>query len=176
MGLNFEQYKNFKIDVINLISMYKNSVIGIVMDKEICYKNKKYIKTPNDLYAVALHLLMERSCMESIRKKAKQTMTPTIIIADSRQSINSNKLDKELQTAYLRAKNMGTHFMQFPTFCENILFADSQDFCGIQLADFCAGAIHRKYENNNDEFFCKLLPAIVSKNNNIYGPGIKLYK
>ena len=33
LGLNFEQYKNMKSDIINLISNYKNSVIGIVMDK-----------------------------------------------------------------------------------------------------------------------------------------------
>lgn len=175
IGLNFEQYKSLKLEIINLISMYKNSVIGIVMDKESCYKNKEYIKTPNDLYAVALHLLMERCCMESFRRGNKW-IKPTMIIADSRQSINSNKLDKELQIAYLRAKNMGTYFLKFPSFCESIIFVDSADFCGIQLADFCAGVIHRKYENNNEDFFDRLIPAIVSKKNNIYGPGIKLYK
>ena len=46
-------------EVIKEISKYKNSVIGIVMDKENCYKNKsEYIKNHNDLYATALHLLM----------------------------------------------------------------------------------------------------------------------
>ncbi len=98
------------------------------------------------------------------------------MIADSRQSIHSNKLDKELQIAYLRAKNMGTYFIKFPNFCESIIFVDSDDFSGVQLADFCAGAIHRKYEREDEEFFNKLLPAIVTKRNNIYGPGIKLYK
>ncbi len=98
------------------------------------------------------------------------------MIADSRQSINSNKLDKELQIAYLRAKNMGTHFVKFPNFCESIIFVDSDDFSGVQLADFCAGAIHKKYEREDNEFFNVLLPAIVSKNDNIYGLGIKFYK
>ncbi|MCI8548955.1 MAG: DUF3800 domain-containing protein [Bacilli bacterium] len=176
LGLNFEQYKNMKLEIISVISRYKNSVIGIVMDKESCYKNKDYIKSPNDLYAVALHLLMERSCMETTKKKQKEDLIPTIMIADSRQSINSNKLDKELQISYLRAKNMGTHFVKFPNFCESIIFVDSDDFSGVQMADFCAGAIHKKYEREDNEFFNVLLPAIVSKKNNIYGPGIKFYK
>lgn len=175
LGLKFEQYKNMKMEIIKFISKCKNSVIGIVMDKESCFRNKDYIQTPNDLYAVALHLLMERCCMETTRKHGRDTMIPTIMIADSRQSINSNKLDKELQIAYLRAKNMGTHFVKFPNFCESIIFVDSDDFSGVQLADFCAGAIHKKYENKNEEFFNELLPGIVTKGNNVYGPGIKLY-
>ena len=114
--------------------------------------------------------------METTNKKQKEDLIPTIMIADSRQSINSNKLDKELQIAYLRAKNMGTHFVKFPNFCESIIFVDSDDFSGVQMADFCAGAIHKKYEREDNEFFNVLLPAIVRKKNNIYGPGIKFYK
>lgn len=174
LGLNFEQYKNMKLDIINSISKYRKSVIGIVMDKESCYKNKEYINTPNDLYSVALHLLMERSCMETT--KNKETVVSTIMIADSRRNVNNNKLDNELKTAYLRAKNMGTYFVKFPSFCENIVFVDSNDFSGVQIADFCAGAIHKKYEKQDDEFFNALMPAIVSKKGNIYGPGIKIYK
>lgn len=176
IGLNFEQYRNMKEEIIKFISQYKNSVISIVADKESCYKNKDYINTPNDLYAVELHLLMERYCMEIYKDKEHKKEKPTIMIADSRQSINSNKLDKELQIAYLRAKNMGTHFIEFPNFCENIIFADSDDFSGIQIADFCAGAIHRKYENEDDTFFNKLIPAIRKHKGTIYGPGVKLYK
>lgn len=43
LGLNFEQYKNMKSDIVKMISNYKNSVIGIVMDKEYCYKNRSDI-------------------------------------------------------------------------------------------------------------------------------------
>lgn len=64
LGLNYEQYKNMKLEVIRTISEYRASVIGIVVDKEECYKNKEYINDSNDLYAVALHLLMERYSME----------------------------------------------------------------------------------------------------------------
>lgn len=176
IGLDFEQYKNMKLEIIRMISQYKNSVIGIVVDKESCYKNKDYIDNSNDLYAVALHLLMERYSMETMKKSNKGIIKPVIMIADSRQSMNSSKLDKELQIAYLRAKNMGTHFVNFPNFCEGIIFVDSDNFTGIQLADFCAGAIHRKYEQGDDTFFNELIPAIASKKNNIYGAGIKLYK
>lgn len=178
IGLTFEQYKNMKLEIIKIISEYKASVIGIVVDKEECYKNKDYINDANDLYAVALHLLMERYSMEIKHKHSseKETMKPVMMIADSRQSMNSKKLDKELQIAYLRARNMGTHFNKFPNFCEGIIFVDSDNFTGVQLADFCAGAIHRKYEQKDDTFFNELIPAIASKKDNIYGAGIKLYK
>lgn len=176
LGLNFEQYRNMKLEIIRKISEYKSSVVGIVVDKEECYKSKDYINDANDLYAVSLHLLMERYSMEVIKKNSKGVMKPVIMIADSRQSMNSRRLDKELQIAYLRAKNMGTHFVKFPNFCEGIIFVDSDNFTGVQLADFCAGAIHRKYEQNDDTFFNELIPAIASKRNNIYGAGIKLYK
>lgn len=131
-------------------------------------------KKANNLYAVALHLLMERSCIKINNKRNHEI--PIMMIADSRQSINSNKLDKELKIAYLRAKNMGTHFMKFPNFCENIIFVDSDDFSGVQIADFCAGAIHKKYETDQEEFFNALLPAIITRKDSIYGAGIKLYK
>ena len=146
LGLNFEQYKSMKNEIIHMISRYQNSVISIIIDKENAYKNKEYIQNSNDLYAVALHLLMERVCMEITSKHGRDTLIPTMVIADSRKNDNNNKLDKELQIAYLRAKNMGTHFIKFPNFCESIVFVDSDYYSGIQLADFCAGAIHKKYE------------------------------
>ena len=174
-GLNYEQYEQMRFDIVNLISKYNQSVIGIIMDKESCYKKKSYIDDPDDLYAVALHLLMERCCMEST-KNDKKNPKPTIMIADSRQSINNNRLDKQVKIAYRRAKNMGTHFVKFASFAESIIFVDSDDFPGIQIADYCAGIIHKKYEKEDEKYFEKLLHAIVKKDDNIYGPGIKFYK
>lgn len=175
-GLTFEQYDNMRTEITQLISNYKNSVVASVMDKESCYRNKDYIKTPNDLYATALHLLMERYSMQvgSIRKL--EDLKPIVIIADSRQSVNNNKLDKQLQLAYLRAKNMGTHFVKFPAFAEGIIFVDSDNFSGIQLADYCAGIIQKKYEFKDEKFFKVLEPGIRKHHSSIYGPGIKLYK
>lgn len=145
LKLFFEQYKNMKLEIIKEISKYKNSVIGIVMDKENCYKNRmEYIKNHNDLYATALHLLMERASMQITNKFGKRdNLIPAMLIADSRKNDNNNKLDKELQIAYLRAKNMGTHFIKFPNFCESIVFVDSDYYSGVQFADFCAGAIYK---------------------------------
>ena len=177
LKLSFEQYKNMKLEIVREISKYKNSVIGIVMDKENCYKNKsEYIKNHNDLYATALHLLMERCSMQIANKfKKRDNLKPAMLIADSRKNDNNNKLDKELQIAYLRAKNMGTHFIKFPNFCESIVFVDSDYYSGVQFADFCAGAIYKKYENHNDDFFEELKSAIRKHNNSINGAGIKLY-
>ena len=177
LGLTFEQYKNMKKDIIEMISGYKNSVIGIIMDKENCYRNRTDIKNHNDLYAFALNLLMERVCMEISDREGRNAMTPALMLTDSRKNDNNNKLDKELQIAYLRARSLGTHYIKFPNFCESLVFIDSNYSCGIQCADFCAGAIHKKFENDDDTFFNLLLPAIrTNKSNKIYGYGVKLYK
>ncbi len=177
LGLNYEQYINMNTDIINMISQYKNSVVGIVMDKESCYKNKKAINNHNDLYAFALNLLMERFCMEISDRDGRNATTPAMMFTDSRKNDNNNKLDKELQIAYLRAKNLGTYYIKFPNFCESLVFIDSSYSSGIQCADFCTGAIHKNFEANDNRFFNLLLPAIrKNKNNNIFGYGIKLYK
>lgn len=177
LGLNYEQYINMNTDIINMISQYRNSVIGIVMDKESCYKNHKAINNHNDLYAFALNLLMERFCMEISDRDGRNAVTPAMMFTDSRKNDNNNKLDKELQIAYLRAKNLGTYYIKFPNFCESIVFIDSSYSSGIQCADFCAGAIHKNFEANDNRFFNLLLPAIrKNKENKIFGYGIKLYK
>lgn len=177
LNLSLAQYKDMKIDIIKMLSEYKSSVIGIVMDKENCYKNKKDINDHNDLYAFALNLLMERVCMEISDRHGRNSMIPALMFTDSRKNDNNNKLDKELQIAYLRARSLGTHYIKFPNFCESLVFLDSAYSAGIQCADFCAGAIHKKFESNEDTFFDLLLPAIrCNKSNNINGYGIKLYK
>ena len=175
LGLTYEQNIELKNEMLDIISKYKNSTFGIVMDKEKCYKEKPFINNHNDLYAVAFHLLMERCCMEITGRKGRKTKIPVMLIADSRKNNTNNKLDKELQVAYLRAKNMGTHFVEFPNFCESIVFVDSDYYLGVQLADFCAGAIHRKYENDDERFFEIIKPAIRKYKGNIYGAGIKFY-
>ena len=147
------------------------------MDKLYCYKYRKDIRNHNDLYAFSLNLLMERVCMEISDRDGRNSMTPALMFTDSRKNDNNNKLDKELQIAYLRARSLGTHYIKFPNFCESLVFLDSSYSCGIQCADFCAGAIHKKFEMNDGEFFNLLLPAIrKNKHNDIYGYGIKIYK
>lgn len=71
---------------------------------------------------------------------------------------------------------MGTYFVKFPNFCDALIFVDSDYSAGIQVADFCAGAIYRKYEKEDDIFFNILKPAIRTHKGNINGAGIKLYK
>ncbi len=175
IGIDFEGIMNMKKEIIRIVNNYKNSVVGIVMDKEYCYKNKKFIQNHNDLYAIALHLLMERCCMQITDEKGRSTNIPAMMFADSRKNNNNNKLDAELQNSYLRAKNMGTHFVKFPNFCDTLIFADSDYSAGIQVADFCAGAIYRKYENEDSTFFDILKPSIRKYRKKILGAGIKLY-
>lgn len=176
MGIDYKKIMDMKKEIMGIVNNYKNSVIGIVMDKEYCYKNKEFIQNHNDLYAIALHLLMERCCMQITDEKGRNTVIPAMIFADSRKNDRNNKLDIELQSSYLRAKNMGTHFVKFPNFCDTLIFVDSDYSAGIQVADFCAGAIFRKYEKEDTMFFEILKPAIRTHKGNIDGAGIKLYK
>ena len=176
IGIDYKKIMNMKKEIMGIVNNYKNSVIGIVMDKEYCYKNKKFIQNHNDLYSLALHLLMERCCMQITDEKGRNTAMPAMLFADSRKNDSNNKLDVELQNSYLRAKNMGTHFVKFPNFCDTLIFVDSDYSAGIQVADFCAGAIFRKYEKEDDTFFDILKPSIRTHKRVIEGAGIKLYK
>lgn len=176
IGLEYSQIMEMKKEIMQIVNKYKNSVVGIIMDKEYCYKNKEFVKTHNDLYALALHLLMERCCMQITDENGRDTAVPAMIFADSRKNDSNNKLDAELQISYLRAKNMGTHFVKFPNFCDSLIFADSDYSAGIQIADFCAGAMYRKYESDDETFFEILKPSIRTHKGNIDGAGIKLYK
>ena len=176
IGLDLDKIMCMKKEIMAIVKKYKNSVIGIIMDKEYCYKNKDFIKNHNDLYSVALHLLMERCCMEITDRNGRDTVIPAMLFADSRKNDSNNKLDIELQTSYLRAKNMGTHFVKFPNFCDTLIFVDSDYSAGIQVADFCAGAIFRKYEKEDSEFFDILKTSIRTHNGRIEGAGIKIYQ
>ena len=113
--------------------------------------------------------------MQITAEKGRSTNIPAMMFADSRKNNNNNKLDAELQNSYLRAKNMGTHFVKFPNFCDTLIFVDSDYSAGIQVADFCAGAIYRKYENEDSTFFDILKPSIRKYIKKILGAGIKLY-
>ncbi len=134
IGIDYEKIMKMKKEIMKIVKKYKNSVVGIVMDKEYCYKNKDFIQNHNDLYAVALHLLMERCSMQISTETGRNITIPAMIMVDSRKNDGNNKLDKELQTAYLRAKNMGTHFIKFPNFCDTLIFLDSDYSAGIQVA------------------------------------------
>lgn len=173
LGMTLDEYKNYKREVCEIVSEYSNSVVGIVMNKEKCYKERKGINDHNDLYAYSLNLLMERFCMEVTDRQGRDTDIPVILFTDSRKNDNNNRLDKELQKSYRRAKQIGTKYMGFPNFSESLVFVDSQYSSGVQLADFCAGAIFKKFENNNEEFLNILNPAIRNHNGRIDGVGIK---
>lgn len=173
LGMTLDEYKKYKREVCEIISEYSNSVVGIVMNKEKCYKERKGIDDHNDLYAYSLNLLMERFCMEVTDRHGRDTDIPVILFTDSRKNDNNNRLDKELQKSYRRAKQIGTKYMGFPNFSESLVFVDSQYSSGVQLADFCAGAIFKKFENNNEDFLNILNPAIRNHNGRIDGVGIK---
>lgn len=175
LGMTLEKYRKYKKEICEIIAQYKNSVVGIVMDKEECYKNRKEIENHNDLYAFALNLLMERFCKEVTDRHGGDTNVPVILFTDSRKSDNNNKLDKELQISYRRAKNMGTRYIGFPNFSESLVFIDSQYSSGIQLADFCTGAIFKNFEDDIEEFINILKPSIRSHNDRINGVGIKIF-
>ena len=44
LGMKLDEYIKYKSEVCEIIAEYRNSVVGIIMNKEECYKNKKGIK------------------------------------------------------------------------------------------------------------------------------------
>lgn len=173
LGMEFETYVKYRKEILELISEHRNSVVGIAMNKEKCYKSNYNIKNHNDLYAFALNLLMERFCMEVTDRNGRDTCVPVILFTDSRKNDRNNNLDKELQIAYRRAKNMGTKYIGFPNFSESLVFIDSKYSSGIQLADFCAGAIFKFFEDGNDTYINMIKTSIRNHNGKINGAGLK---
>jgi hypothetical protein len=47
----------------------------------------------------------------------------------------------------------GTYWTKFPQIIEGILLTSSKYSIGIQSADFCVGAIFRKYEKGDNTYF-----------------------
>ena len=90
LRMTLYEYKKYKKEVCGIIAEYRNSVVGIIMDKEECYKNKKGIENHNDIYAYALNLLMERVCMEVTDRHGRETNIPVIFFTDSRKNENNN--------------------------------------------------------------------------------------
>ena len=176
VGFNYDTYCKYKEEILNLITYYPHSVISIVMDKEKCYQ-KSYINDHKDMYFKAFHLLMERIFLEVRDRGEKKVLKPTLSFVDSRKTNNDNTLDKELQIAYKRAKNIGTYYYKegFPNFSDSLVFMDSQFCAGVQLADFCAGATYKYYAENEDRFIKKLQPAFRTHDGNIKNAGIKLF-
>ena len=41
LGIVVDEYKRFKKEICEIIAEYKNSVVGIIMHKQECYKNIK---------------------------------------------------------------------------------------------------------------------------------------
>ena len=105
LGLTYEQNINLKTEILNIIRSYHNSSFGIVINKEKSYKEKNFINNHNDLYSVALHLLMERCCMAITDRKGNNNKIPVMLIADSRKNNSNNKLDKELIKPAIRSHN-----------------------------------------------------------------------
>lgn len=173
LGMELDTYIKYRREILELISEYKNSVVGIAMNKEKCYKSNLNIKNQNDLYAFALNLLMERFCMEVTDRNGRDTCIPVILFTDSRKNDRNSKLDKELQISYRRAKNMGTKYIGFPNFSESLVFIDSEYSSGIQLADFCAGSIFKYFEEENDTYVNMIKNSIRNHNGKINGVGLK---
>lgn len=176
LNLDYATYIKMRKEILEMIATYNSSTVCVCMDKEECYKNRDDIANHNDIYAFALNLLMERMHMEIEDRDGRGCNTPALIFTDSRKNNNNNKLDKELQIAYLRAIGIGTQYISFNNFCESLVFIDSTYSHGIQCADFCAGAIHQLVENKKTEAFEIIKPALRNKKGTIRGYGIKIFK
>jgi hypothetical protein len=118
-------------------------LVATVTDKGKAYK-KKYIKKSEHIYEHTLVPAIER-----FHYFLGAHNHYGIVIQDQR----GYQQDKNLRKFFQKLIKKGTYWTKFPQIIEGILLTSSKYSIGIQSADFCVGAIFRKYEKGDNTYF-----------------------
>lgn len=164
----------FAMDVLSIIRNDKSIVIQCVVTKKKSrfFPGKWLIGsyTPNDLFNETYKVLLERYEYHLAPTSAK-TKKYGLIIEDQTSGPTQDKRVREFAERIVRS---GTEFAEIKHLIETIMFVPSDVSIGIQYADFCVGAVGRKYNSGDDKYF-----QIIEKNLRGYpkylGKGLKEY-
>ena len=92
-----------------------------------------------------------------------------LVIIDNRLSCDDDRL-RTLHHKLMITNHEG--YTQFNNLIEGLFIAPSHLSVGVQFADLVAGAIFRKYENNDTRFYDKIAKSIRNRNGKVDGVGI----
>ncbi|MBZ0252558.1 MAG: DUF3800 domain-containing protein [Candidatus Methylomirabilis sp.] len=122
-------------------------------------KNWWFIRNPgkrsDDLYLYAFENLVSRFDLFMRRRHAFGASTRGIVIADPHTPSMSRSLKLELG----RYQSLGTRWRDLHNVVETVLFLDSHESPGLQLADLCSYSLWRLAEHSDDRIAANLAPA-----------------
>ena len=170
--LSAEQKENLRRELFYNITKYKSvKIISVVTNVDSAYSTS-YINNIDDLYANSYKRLSERFqyYLQDLTRTVGNKVNG-IIVCDHRGPQDDQKLRK-VHASLIESKQ--EVYSSYGNIIEGLFIAPSDMSTGIQYADMIAGAIYRKYENNDDKFF-NLIKDSIRKNpttGNIEGYGI----
>lgn len=161
--LTLENKSLFRDRLFSIITSRRAiKIISVVSSVDVCYELEA-INTSDDLYQFTYKPLTERFqyYLQDMEKDSGRK-TNGIIVCDHRGPRN----DKRLQELHQRLVNQeGIHSSTYKNLIEGLFIAPSHWSVGIQLADIVAGAVYRKFENNDDQYFKKIESSFRSRGN-----------
>lgn len=148
--LSLDKRREFAMDVLLIIKNDKSIVIQcIATKKEELFIRAPDIYSPADLFYETYLLLLER-CEYHLAPISAKTKKYGLIIEDQTSGPSQDKRVRELAERIIRR---GTQYAKIEHLIETIMFVPSDVSIGIQYADFCVGAVGRKYNSGDDEYF-----------------------
>jgi Protein of unknown function (DUF3800) len=149
--LNAQEKEALRTDLYGIIGKYKSiKTLTIITNTSSAYK-LPYITTPDDLYWYTYKQITERFqyYLQDISKISGQNING-IIVCDHRAPKDDKRLQELHSKLLLGSKDAHSNFSNL---IEGVFIAPSHLSIGIQFADLVAGAILRKYKDNDERFF-----------------------
>ena len=129
-------------DLTNFLRSAHITLFGAVIDKNFYLEN--HLGPPNTITNKSLEEVVNRFHIYLQRHKSQG-----MIISDA----STEKFDTGIRSTYDYFRTQGTTYVKLNRVIDTIFFTPSETSIGIQLADFVAYSVKRKFENEDDTIF-----------------------
>jgi hypothetical protein len=157
--LTAQQREELRASLFEAMVRYKSlRAISVVANVKAAYAHDASLKTERDLYHRAYKVITERFqyFLQDLERLSGQRVNG-LIVCDHRQP----QYDKPLQDFHQRLLTARqTTYSSYNNLIEGLFIAPSHHSIGIQFADLVAGAMFRKFANDDPRFFDRLQPII----------------
>lgn len=172
--LTAAEKEQLRTQLYRVISKYKSvRIISVVTHNAAAY-SLPYIQTPDDLFWYSYKQMTERFqyYLQDISRVSGEKING-IIICDHR----APKDDKRLQELHGRLlRGTKDAHSSYQNLIEGVFIAPSHLSVGIQLADITAGAVLRKFKNDDERYFAQISGSFrQSSGGTIEGYGLVCY-
>lgn len=135
-------------EVLRLISRnIENKVLFQISDKETLYKLER-IKKPRHIFNETYELLAEKFELFLAPESSMTTDVGVMIM----ENLTDNFRDERIKRIAVQLEKEGTIARELKHIIETVLYVPLENSTGIQLANFCMGAIARYLEHGDDKY------------------------